>query len=124
MLKASEIYLTDDVTAQDLLDGIMSMQDDLCDKNVELRGLMSQKILAQIDYDSSLQLSITCLRESKYPLPLLLSKAKSQVAAQQQTLDNAKLNILCLREDISLIKTQIDCYRSLLSWLKVELLNS
>jgi len=124
MLKASEIYLTNDVTAQDLLDGILSMQDDLSDKNLEVRELMSQRIIAQSNYDDALQLAITSLRAERYPLPLLMSKAKSQVSAQQQILDTVKLNILCMKEDIILIKTQIDCYRSLLSWLKAELLNS
>jgi len=124
MLKASETYLTEDVSAQDLLDGILSMNDDLGDKNAELRALMSQKISAQAEYDAALQLAITSLREGKYPLPLLMSKAKSQVSAEQQKLDTAKVVIECLRDDMTLIKTQIDCYRSLLSWLKAEILNS
>jgi hypothetical protein len=100
------------------------MNDDLSDKNAELRSLLAQKISAQSEYDTALQLAITSLRESKYPMSLLMSKAKSQVSIEQQKLDEIKVNVECLRDDMSLIKTQIDCYRSLLSWLKAEMLNS
>jgi hypothetical protein len=113
-----------DFTPQDLIDGIMQLTDDLSEKNERLALVLVDRICAQSTYDNALQTAISSLRESKYPQSLMLAKAKTMVTSEREPLEIARVNIECLRNDIALIKTTIDCYRSLLSWWKAELLNS
>jgi len=111
------------MTPSDIMSGLASKNRLLTSKNEEYAGLAEKKAQAERDYKMMVRHSILKHKSEGHPVTIILKLVDGQkiVAELKFKLDVAAAVERACLESIKDIRSQIDTYRSLLSWLKAEL---
>ncbi len=110
------------MTPQQIMDGMASKNRDLTSKNDELIGLTESAAQKKRDYLIALTSETTTLKIAGEKITLIpaLAKGDKIVAELGYKWDVAEGILLACRERIKDLRTQVDTYRSLLTWLRSE----
>lgn len=114
-----------EMTPQDIIKGIQNKNRELTRKNLELQELSEKVAQAKFLYRVAKSKKILELK-GKHPATLLgdIIKGDEEIAELRLEFDIADGVYKACRESIQDIRIAIDSYRSLLTWLKAEMLNS
>ena len=95
-------------------------------KNQELLELSETKAQAERAYNIAVATEVLRLKSEGYPATLIgtLVKGSATVAELKYKYDIADGVLRACQESLRDIRTAIDCYRSMLSWMKEELVRS
>ena len=111
------------INPQSLMDGMSEKNRMLSMKNSELAELSEKKAAAECDYNMAYAKEIINLKLENEKITLIppLAKGDKAVAELKYKADIAEGVYRACMEKIKDLRTQIDSYRSLLSFLKVEM---
>jgi hypothetical protein len=111
------------MTPPEIMNGLKAKNRLLTAKNDEYIELAEKKAQAERDYNVAVRTKTMELRSADEKITLIptLVKGDSTVAKLKFDLDVATAVERACLESIKDIRSQIDTYRSLLSWLKAEL---
>ena len=111
------------MTPSDIMSGLASKNRLLTSKNEEYAGLAEKKAQAERDYKMMVRQEILKHKSDGHPVTIIPKLVDGQkiVAELKFKLDVAAAVERACLESIKDIRSQIDTYRSLLSWLKAEL---
>ena len=111
------------MTPQQIMDGMKDKNRMLSQKNDEYQKLLEVKAQAEMNYNQAYAQKITELRINGEPTTIIKELAKGDVSVSKLMHEYAiaiGVEKACL-ESIKDIRTAIDSYRSLLTWLRAEL---
>ena len=111
------------MTPQAIMDGMAEKNRMLTQKNDEYSGLVEKRAQAERDYNIQVATRTIMLKGESHPVTLIptLVRGHRPTADLKYTFDVATgVERACL-ESIKDIRSQIDSYRSLLTWLRAEL---
>lgn len=114
------------LTPQQVMDGMSERNRMLTQKNDEYVTLIEKRAQAERTYNISVATTTISLKSTGTPVTIIptLVKGDKMVADLKYTFDVAVgVEKACL-ESIKDVRSKIDSYRSLLAWMKAELLNS
>ena len=111
------------MTPPEIMNGLAAKNRLLTAKNEEYVQLAEKKAQAERDYNVEVRLKTMALRSSGEPVTIITTLVKGDELVAKLYFDfcvAAAVERACL-ESIKDLRSQIDTYRSLLSWLKAEL---
>ena len=108
---------------QEIMDGLRAKNRQLTDKNDELSDLYQKLAEAEWQYNIAYAQKVTTLRMCGEPVTLAkdLAKGDKVIADLFYKMRIAEGVLNACREKIKDLRSAIDTYRSLLSWLKAEM---
>ena len=111
------------MTPQQLIDGLADKNRQLTMKNDELQDLYKTHAEAEREYNIAYASKITSLRINGEPITIAkeIAKGDKPVADLFYKMRIAEGVLNACRERIKDLRSSIDTYRSILSWLKAEL---
>ncbi|MBW2645075.1 MAG: hypothetical protein JRE23_02650 [Deltaproteobacteria bacterium] len=111
---------------QAIINGMTAKNLLLQEQNRELLKLSEAKAQAERTYNIAVATEVLRLKSEGNPVTLIptLVKGTTTVADLKLKLDIATGVLRACEESLRDIRTAIDCYRSILSWMKEELVKS
>ena len=111
------------MTPDEIMSGMRKKNQALSMKNDELIELAEKKAQAERDYNIAIAKQVLELKQDGQSVTLIptLAKGDSIVAELKYKADVADAVYGACREKIKDLRTAVDTYRTLLSWLKAEL---
>lgn len=114
------------LSPNNIMDGMAEKNRMLTQKNGEYSDLVEKRAGAERDYNIQVAIQTITLKGESHPVTLIptLVKGNKAIAELKYKFDVATgVERACL-ESIKDIRSQIDSYRSLLAWMKAEMLNA
>ena len=110
------------MTPQAIMDGMAEKQRNLASKNDEYMDFVEIRAKREREYSKIVSEQIISLRLESTPVTILKDIAKGGVVADMKYELDVAIGVerACLNQ-IKILTSQIDTYRSLLSWLKAEM---
>ena len=110
------------MTPQQIMDGMAEKQRLLTAKNDEYIDLVEDRAQKERSYSKIVSEQIISLRLESTPITILKDIAKGGIVADMKYELDVAVGVekACLNQ-IKILTSQIDTYRSLLSWLKAEM---
>jgi len=114
------------LTPQQIIDGLTARNRELTAKNDELSRLTEKAAQAKRDYQIAKARKMLDMKMEGTSVTLIPETVKGDktVADLQYAWDVAEGVLLACRERIKDLRTQIDTYRSVLTWLRAEMLRT
>ena len=112
-----------EMTPSEIIRGLEHYNRELSKKNAELLDLAETKAQAERTFNVKAAQKAVELKKASVPMAIitLMIKGDSEVSLARYDYDIAEATYRACLERIRDIRTAIDTYRSLLSWLKAEM---
>lgn len=110
------------MTPQQIIDGVSAKNAALTVKNQDYLDLSEKRAMAERDYNIAFAVAMLKYKETGQPATLIpaLTKGDPYISKLKYNLDVAEGVLNACRESIKDLRTAIDTYRSLLTWLREE----